>query len=94
VFINNNRVHLFHKEYQLLLVLEKHPNRVWTAEQLYDDIWGYNSEGTPQTVKVHISNVRVKLYKHSKIQSIFKPLEVLDIVFLRQIKLGLTLNKL
>lgn len=66
VYINDNKVHLLHKEYQLLLVLVKHPNRVWTAEQLYDHIWGYNSDGTPQTVKVHISNLRGKLYKHSK----------------------------
>ncbi|MDN5710399.1 MAG: helix-turn-helix domain-containing protein [Planococcus sp. (in: firmicutes)] len=37
------------------------PNRVWTAEQLYDQVWGYYSEGDVQTVKVHISNLRRKV---------------------------------
>ena len=41
--------------------MAKEPNRIWPAEQLYDHIWGYYSEGSPQTVKVHISNLRRKL---------------------------------
>ena len=41
--------------------MAKEPNRIWAAEQMYDHIWGYYSEGSPQTVKVHISNLRRKL---------------------------------
>ncbi|WP_088007033.1 response regulator transcription factor [Indiicoccus explosivorum] len=54
-------VRLFHKEFQLLLLLAQNPNRVWTAEQLYDRVWGCLSEGDVQTVKVHISNLRRKV---------------------------------
>lgn len=61
VFIGENPIKLLHKEYQLLVLLAQNPNRIWTAEQLYDHIWGYYSDGTPQTVKVHISNLRRKL---------------------------------
>lgn len=63
LYINGKQVKLFHKEFQLLLLLAQNPNRVWTAEQLYDRIWGYYSEGELQTVKVHISNLRRKLEK-------------------------------
>lgn len=61
LYIAGNPVKLYHKEFQLLLLLAQTPNRVWTAEQLYDQIWGYYSEGDVQTVKVHISNLRRKI---------------------------------
>lgn len=54
-------VPLSNKEFQLLVLLAKEPERIWPAEQLYDHIWGYYSEGSPQTVKVHISNLRRKV---------------------------------
>ncbi|MBZ5200556.1 response regulator transcription factor [Planomicrobium chinense] len=63
LYIDDKPVHLYHKEFQLLLLLAQTPNRVWTAEQLYDRIWGYYSEGDIQTVKVHISNLRRKVEK-------------------------------
>lgn len=66
VFVNEQPIRLLHKEYQLLIVLAEHPNQVWTAEQLYDYIWGFASEGSPQTIKVHISNLRRKLAEHAE----------------------------
>ncbi len=61
LYIAGNPIKLYHKEFQLLLLLAQTPNRVWTAEQLYDQVWGYYSEGDLQTVKVHISNLRRKI---------------------------------
>ncbi|MBT2571201.1 response regulator transcription factor [Planococcus sp. ISL-110] len=63
LYIAGTPVKLYHKEFQLLLLLAQTPNRVWTAEQLYDQVWGYYSEGDVQTVKVHISNLRRKIEK-------------------------------
>lgn len=63
LFIDDKPVRLYNKEFQLLLLLAQTPNRVWTAEQLYDRVWGYYSEGDIQTVKVHISNLRRKVEK-------------------------------
>jgi two-component system alkaline phosphatase synthesis response regulator PhoP len=63
LYINGKPVKLYHKEFQLLLLLAQNPNRVWTAEQLYDRVWGYYSDGDVQTVKVHISNLRRKVEK-------------------------------
>ena len=59
--VRGKKVRLSNKEFKLLSLMAKEPNRIWPAEQLYDHIWGYYSEGSPQTVKVHISNLRRKL---------------------------------
>ncbi|MCZ2257421.1 response regulator transcription factor [Sporosarcina sp. G11-34] len=61
LIVRGEKVVLSNKEFQLLVLMAKEPNRIWPAEQLYDQIWGYYSEGSPQTVKVHISNLRRKL---------------------------------
>lgn len=59
--VRGEKVYLSNKEFKLLVLMAKEPNRIWAAEQMYDHIWGYYSEGSPQTVKVHISNLRRKL---------------------------------
>lgn len=59
--VRGEKVMLSNKEYKLLVLMAKEPNRIWPADQLYDHIWGYYSDGSPQTVKVHISNLRRKL---------------------------------
>lgn len=61
LFVRGEEVTLSNKEFQLLALMAKEPNRIWPAEQLYDQIWGYYSGGSPQTVKVHISNLRRKV---------------------------------
>ena len=61
LIVRGEKVVLSNKEFQLLALMAKEPNRIWHAEQLYDHIWGYCSDGSPQTVKVHISNLRRKL---------------------------------
>ena len=61
LFVRGDKVILSNKEFKLLALMAKEPNRIWAADQLYDHIWGYYSEGSPQTVKVHISNLRRKL---------------------------------
>ncbi|WP_217587110.1 response regulator transcription factor [Lentibacillus saliphilus] len=62
-YLNGEPVTLSAKEMQLLVQLAKHPNQIWSAEQLYDHIWGFDSVGELQTVKVHISHLRRKLEK-------------------------------
>ncbi|HIW34069.1 MAG TPA: response regulator transcription factor [Candidatus Paenibacillus intestinavium] len=61
--LNGEPVELSVKEAQLLMLFVQHPNQVWSAEQLYDHIWGLESTGNIETVKVHISNLRRKLDK-------------------------------
>lgn len=61
LYVEGKLVKLYHKEFQILQLLAESPNRVWTAEQLYDRVWGFYTEGDIQTVKVHISNLRRKV---------------------------------
>ena len=54
------------KELELLFTLASAPNRVFTREQLLDQIWGYEYAGDTRTVDVHIKRIREKLGDHEK----------------------------
>lgn len=64
-YVNGKEIPLSAKEMEILIVLAKHPNHVWSNEKLYDHIWGYDSLGDVQTVKVHISNLRKKINQYA-----------------------------
>ncbi|MCL2573035.1 MAG: response regulator transcription factor [Defluviitaleaceae bacterium] len=49
------------KEFELLYFLLSNPQRVFTRDQLLDNIWGYDFFGDSRTVDVHIKRVREKL---------------------------------
>ena len=49
------------KELELLYFLAQSPNRVFTREQLLDNIWGYEYLGDTRTVDVHVKRLREKL---------------------------------
>jgi DNA-binding response OmpR family regulator len=49
------------KEIELLYFLASSPNRVFTREQLLDQIWGYEFVGDTRTVDVHIKRLREKV---------------------------------
>ena len=46
------------KEFMLLYKLTSYPGRIFTRQQLMDDIWGLDSENEPRTVDVHINRLR------------------------------------
>jgi DNA-binding response OmpR family regulator len=54
-------VHLKPKEFDLLLFLMRHPGRVFTREELLNDIWGYEFAGDTRTVDVHVRWLRQKI---------------------------------
>ncbi len=49
------------KEMELLFYLASSPNRVYTRNQLLDDVWGFDYFGDSRTVDVHIKRLREKL---------------------------------
>ena len=49
------------KEFELLKYLEQHPGRVFTREQLLQEVWGYDYFGGTRTVDVHVRRLRAKL---------------------------------
>lgn len=74
VIANGQEVAMAPKEFQLLVLLAQNPNVVFSNEQLYESIWGFDSLGDYRTVMVHISNIRRKIdredIKNSYIQTI------------------------
>ncbi len=56
-----NQVDMPPKELELLYYLAKHPNQVFTREQLLDHVWGYEYIGDSRTVDVHIKRLREKI---------------------------------
>lgn len=54
------------KEIELLFYLASNPNRVFTRDQLLDEIWGFDYYGDSRTIDVHIKRLRGKLCGISK----------------------------
>ena len=58
---NDQSVELTMKEFDLILFLMKNPGKVYSRESLLDLVWGYDYQGDPRTVDVHIRRLREKL---------------------------------
>ena len=52
------------KEFDLVDLLIRNPNRVYSRENLLDLIWGYDYQGDIRTVDVHIRRIREKLERN------------------------------
>ena len=52
------------REMELFYYLAMNPNQVISRQQLLDRIWGYDFDGDPRTVDVHIKRIRDKLIAH------------------------------
>ena len=60
VTYNGHRLDMPPKELELFYFLASAPGRVFTREQLLDQIWGYDYVGDTRTVDVHIKRIREK----------------------------------
>ena len=58
---NGVELPLKNREYELLLFLMRHPEQVFSREDLYELIWGLESMGDNITVAVHINRLREKI---------------------------------
>ena len=61
VFVNGEEKILTTKEFDLLTFLASNPNRVFTKEELFKEIWNMDSIGDIATVTVHIKKIREKI---------------------------------
>jgi DNA-binding response OmpR family regulator len=61
VEVAGRAVELTAKEFDMLLLLARHPGQVFSRSQLLDHIWDYDYYGDSSTVTVHISRLREKL---------------------------------
>jgi DNA-binding response OmpR family regulator len=63
---NGDRLELPPKEFELLHFLARHPNQVFTRDQILDKIWGYEFAGETRTVDVHVKRIREKIEADGK----------------------------
>ncbi len=61
VRIGDQEIDMPPKELELLFFLATHPNRVFTRDQILENIWGMDYYGEQRTVDVHIKRIREKL---------------------------------
>lgn len=59
--VDGRRVEAPPKEMELLYHLASNPNRVFTRDQLLDEVWGFDYYGDSRTVDVHVKRIREKL---------------------------------
>jgi len=61
VTVKGNVVDLTMKEFDLLVFFARHPARVYTRNELLNQVWGMGYEGYEHTVNSHINRLRVKI---------------------------------
>ena len=59
--VNGTQVDTPPKEMELIYHLASNPNRVFTRDQLLDEVWGFDYYGDSRTVDVHVKRLREKL---------------------------------
>lgn len=66
VYKGDKEIKLPNREFEILEFLAKNPNVVFSKEQIFEKIWGYDYVGDNATVMVHINRIREKIEDDSK----------------------------
>ncbi|WHE06410.1 response regulator transcription factor [Thermoanaerobacterium thermosaccharolyticum] len=61
VMVKGAPIELTKKEFDVLELLSLHPGQVFSKEQIYEKVWGFDAEGDTTTVTEHIKNIRAKI---------------------------------
>lgn len=61
VHVGARKIEFTHQEFELLRFLAQNRGRVYSREQLLEQVWGYEYDGGPRTVDIHVRRVRAKL---------------------------------
>ena len=64
VFIKGHEVSLTAKEFDLVMLLVSNPNKVYSSDELLNEIWGATYPGDARTVDVHVRRLREKIEAH------------------------------
>lgn len=66
VYVHDKLIDFTPKEFELLLYLVQHKNRILSREQLLTAVWNYDYSGETRIVDVHISHLREKIEENPK----------------------------
>ncbi|EHO53815.1 response regulator transcription factor [Lentilactobacillus kisonensis] len=70
VSVNDKQLELNGKEFDLLVYFIQNPDTIITKDQIFDRLWGFESETAISVVEVYMSNLRKKLKQTSGLQPI------------------------
>ena len=80
IVADNNEIALNGKEYDLLVYLLQNKNTILTKDQIFERIWGFDSDTSITVVEVYMSNLRKKL-RPSKNDSLIKTIRNVGYIF-------------
>lgn len=63
--VNEERLSLTTKEFDILYYLAQNPNQVFTKEQIYNGVWGYTKISDDNSVTVYVNRLREKLNQYN-----------------------------
>lgn len=66
VFVKNEKVSLTKSEYQISELLAKRKGQVFSREQIYEVIFGFDGNGDSSAISEHIKNIRAKFRKYGE----------------------------
>lgn len=72
VYKKDQEIKLTNREFELLKFLAMNPNIVFSKEQLFEKIWGYDYTGDSATVMVHMNRIREKIEDDSRAPKILE----------------------
>ncbi len=72
VYKRGQEIRFPNREFELLKFMAENPNIVFSKEQLFEKIWGYDYVGDSATVMVHINRIREKIEDDSKTPKILE----------------------
>jgi DNA-binding response OmpR family regulator len=61
VEVKHTPISLTRREFEIVEFLALHPRQVFSRDQIYEKLWGYDAEGDAATVTEHIKNIRAKI---------------------------------
>lgn len=66
ISIDNKKINLTGKEFDLFYILSSNAGKIFSRQELLDEIWGYDHFGDIRTVDVHIRRIREKIEKNAE----------------------------
>ena len=69
VYIQDKKIPFTAREFQIIELLSLHPGQVFSREQIYEKLWGFDAFGDSSTVTEHIKKIRRKLNERDVAES-------------------------
>lgn len=72
IYYQNQEISFTTKEFDIIEFLALHPGQVFSREQIYEKLWGYEAEGDSSTITEHVKRLGLSWQNMNRIQPIFR----------------------